>query len=203
MNGLGVSASFTSFGFVPGYSDHRLSTGKVTGTQKTPFFAVSDSSYNVTLAYEKSKFSARLSYEWRAGSFLHHYEAALFANPIGVYDKPERSMDVQFSYRLTKNLVLTLDATNLTNEIYQSYYGNKPGNSTTNNFGNSLYSRTIALECAVFLLVYSSRVSSFFRKFCNIVVAVRLNRHQLPGASRFILTFKSRRLCKAAPRVSC
>lgn len=143
LNGLGVSASFTHLN---SSQDIPITdaTGKVTGTQRTPFFAVSDSSYSAVLAYERSKFSARLSYEWRA-SFLHHYEAALFANPIGVYDKPERSMDVQFSYRVTKNFVLTLDATNLTNEIYQSYYGNKPGNSTTNNFGNSLYSRTIAL----------------------------------------------------------
>lgn len=143
LNGFGVSASYTH---LSSSQDIPITNaaGVVTGTQRTPFFAVSDSSYNVTLAYEKSKFSARLSYEWRA-SFLHHYEAALFANPIGVYDKPERSMDMQLTYRLSKDFTLTLDATNLTNEIYQSYYGNKPGNSTTNNFGNNLYSRTIAL----------------------------------------------------------
>ncbi len=143
LNGFGLQASFTHLNSSQDIPITN-SAGQVTGTQRTPFFAVSDSSYNVTLAYERSKFSARLSYEWRA-SFLHHYEAALFANPIGVYDKPERSMDVQLTYRLSKDFTLTLDATNLTNEIYQSYYGNRPGNSTTNNFGNSLYSRTIAL----------------------------------------------------------
>ena len=143
LNGLGISASFTHLN---SSQDIPITdaTGKVTGTQRTPFFAVSDSSYSAVLAYERSKFSARLSYEWRA-SFLHHYEAALFANPLGVYDKPERSMDVAFSYKLNKDLTVTLDATNLTNEVYQSYYGNKPGNSTTNNFGNLIISRTVAL----------------------------------------------------------
>ncbi len=143
-NGLGFLASFTKLSSEQDIPITDAATGKVTGTQRTPFFAVSDSSYSAVMAYERKKFSARLSYEWRA-SFLHHYEAALFANPIGVYNKPERSMDVQFSYNVSKGLVLTLDATNLTNEIYQSYYGNKAGNSTTNNFGNNLYSRTIAL----------------------------------------------------------
>jgi TonB-dependent receptor len=144
LDGLGVSASFTALDSEQDIPITDAKTGKVIGTQKTPFFAVSDTSYNCTLAYEKKAFSARLSYEWRT-DFLHHYEAALFANPIGVYNRPEQSMDLQLSYQLTKNLTVTLDATNLTNEIYQSYYGNKPGNATTNNFGNNLYSRTIAL----------------------------------------------------------
>jgi outer membrane receptor protein involved in Fe transport len=54
-------------------------------------------------------------------------------------------MDFQLSYRMTKNLTLTLDGTNLTNELYQSYYGDAPGNSTTNNFRTNLYSRSFAL----------------------------------------------------------
>ncbi len=144
LNGLGVQASFTSLHSKQDIPITDAATGKVIGTQTTPFFAVSNSSCSGVLAYERKRFSARLSYEWRA-SFLHHYEAALFANPLGVYDRPEQAMEVQLSYRLTNNLMLTLDATNLTNEIYQSYYGNNPGNSTTNNFGNSLYSRTVSL----------------------------------------------------------
>ncbi|HEU5079635.1 MAG TPA: TonB-dependent receptor [Opitutaceae bacterium] len=142
LDGLGVQASFTSL-----HSSQDIpitdSAGNVVGTQRTPFFAVSNNSYSVVLVYERPRFSVRWSYEWRS-SFLHHYEAALFANPLGVYDKPEQSMDVQFSFKVTKDFVLTLDATNLTNEIYQRYYGNQPGNSMTNNFDNSLYSRTIA-----------------------------------------------------------
>jgi len=144
LQGLGVQASFTHLSSQQDIPITNATTGAVTGYQRMPFFAVSDNSWSGVLAYERKKFSARLTYEWRS-SFLHHNEAALFANPLGVYDRPERAMEVQFSYRVTDRLTVTLDATNLTNEIYQSYYGNKAGNSTTNNFGNSLYSRTVAL----------------------------------------------------------
>ena len=56
--------------------------------------------------------------------------------------RAEASMDFQLSYRLNDNFEVTLDGTNLTNELYQSYYGS---NATTNNFGTALYSRTFAL----------------------------------------------------------
>ncbi|MFT3829283.1 MAG: TonB-dependent receptor [Opitutaceae bacterium] len=142
LKGLGVQASYTNLDSsqdVPAAFD---SQGNVTQTIKRSLFGVSDSSYSVMLAYERKRVSARLSYVWRS-SFLNNYEAALFANPLGVYRKPEQSLDFQLSYRVTDRLTLTLDATNLTEEIYQSYYGE--GGSTTNNFGSSLYSRTIAL----------------------------------------------------------
>ena len=142
LKGLGVQASYTildSSQDVPSAFD---SEGNVTQTIERDLFGVSDSSYSVMLAYERKRFSARLSYVWRS-SFLNNYEAALFANPLGIYRKPEQSMDFQLSYRVTDRLTLTLDATNLTEEIYQSYYGE--GGAETNNFGSSLFSRTIAV----------------------------------------------------------
>jgi TonB-dependent receptor len=143
LKGFGVQASYT---ILKSSQDIPItnSAGVVVGTENTKFFAVSNHSYSAVLAYERSKFSARLSYEWRA-SFLHHNEAALFANPLGVYNKAERNLNFQMSYRVTDKISLTFDATNLTNEIYQSYYGNLAGNSTTNNFGSSIYGRTYAL----------------------------------------------------------
>ncbi len=142
LKGFGVQASYTSLDSsqdVPAAFDN---AGKVTKTIKRDLFGVSDSSYSVMLAYERKRLSARLSYVWRS-SFLNNYEAALFANPLGIYRKPEQSMDFQLSYRVTDRLTLTLDATNLTEEIYQSYYGE--GGSETNNFGSSLFSRTFAV----------------------------------------------------------
>ena len=115
--------------------------GEITGYKTTDLFGVSDSSYSVVLAYEKDKLGMRLSYSWRE-DFLANYEAALFANPLEMRRRPEASMDFQLSYQLTDRLELTLDGTNLTNELYQSYYGN---DHTTNNFGTALYSRTFAL----------------------------------------------------------
>ena len=139
LNGFGVQASYTALD-----SSQEIpvtnSAGEVVGTETTPMFGISDSSYSVVLAYEKTRFSARLSYVWR-DDFLHHYEAALFANPLGVYFNAETSMDFQLSYDASDSWTVTFDATNLTNELYQSYYQYP----TTHNFGSALYSRTFAL----------------------------------------------------------
>lgn len=140
LKGFGVKASYTS---LESEQDIPItnSAGQVTGSLVRDLFGVSKSSYNVTLLYERSRFSANLSYVWRE-AFLANYEAALFANPLGVNRRPEESLDFSMTYRVSKNLSLTFDATNLTDTLYQSYYGN---NSTTNNFGSSLYSRTFAV----------------------------------------------------------
>ncbi|WP_187471011.1 TonB-dependent receptor [Luteimonas viscosa] len=139
LDGFGVQASYTA---LDSSQDIPVtnSAGEVVDIQTTPMFGISDSSYSVVLAYERSRFSARLSYVWR-DDFLHHYEAALFANPLGVYFNAEQSMDFQISYNASDNLTLTLDATNLTDELYQSYYEYPD----THNFGTALYSRTFAV----------------------------------------------------------
>lgn len=139
LDGIGVQASYT---LLDSSQDIPITNnqGEVTGTTTTPLFGVSDSSYSVVLAYEKEKFDIRLSWVWRE-DFLNNYEARLFANPLGIYRSPEKSMDVQLSYDVTDSLVVTFDGTNLTDEIYQSYY-EYPG---THNFGSSIYSRTFAL----------------------------------------------------------
>ncbi len=140
LDGFGIQASYTSL-----ESEQTTpmtdSAGNITGSKKTSLFGVSDESYSVVLAYEKEKIGARLSYAWRS-KFLNNYEAALFANPLEVWRKPESSLDLQITYDVTDQISLTLDGTNLTEEIYQSYYGD---NSTTGNFGSALYSRTFAL----------------------------------------------------------
>ncbi|HSC68446.1 MAG TPA: TonB-dependent receptor [Cellvibrio sp.] len=141
LDGFGVQASYTAL-------DSSQSTpmtndkGEITGTKETDLFGVSDESYSVVLAYDKYDVGVRLSYSWRS-EFLNNYEAALFANPLEVWRKPESSLDLQVTYDVNENLSLTLDGTNLTEEIYQSYYG--ANGSTTNNFGSSLYSRTFAI----------------------------------------------------------
>lgn len=139
LKGFGVQASYTildSQQDIPITND----AGVVVGTDTTPLFGVSDTSYSVVLAYEKPRFSLRLSYVWRE-DFLNNYEAALFANPLGIYRKPEQSMDAQLSINVTDTFSITIDATNLTEEIYQSYYEYPE----THNFGSSIYSRTFAV----------------------------------------------------------
>ncbi len=140
LQGFGIQASYT---WLDSEQDYPITDedGEVIGYGTTPLFFVSDTSYSVVLAYEKEKFDARLSYVWR-DDFLEAYEARLFANPLSINAKPEASMDFQLSYNATDNLVITFDATNLTDEIYQSYYGSSP---ELFNFRSSLYSRTYAI----------------------------------------------------------
>lgn len=143
LSGLGAEASYT---YLKSSLDIPVtnSAGEVTGVLTTEFPSVSKNSYSVTLAYEKPKFSVRTSYTWRS-SFFHNNEAALFANPLQIWDAAQRSLNAQISYKLTDQLAITLEGTNLTNDIMQSYYGNKAGNSTTNNFGNWIIGRTFSV----------------------------------------------------------
>lgn len=112
----------------------------IVGFTRTDMFGISDTSYSAVLIYEKGPFDARLSWVWR-DDFLNNYEAALFANPREVWRASEQNMDFQVSYDVTDSLTLTFDATNLTDEIYQSYYVNPH----TNNFGSVITGRTFAL----------------------------------------------------------
>src|SRR5262249_49777742 len=136
LKGFGVLGSYTK---LDSSQDTPITdtAGNVTGFTHSDMFGISDTSYSAVLVYEKAKFDARLSYVWR-DDFLNNYEAALFANPLQVWRGAEQNLDFQVSYNATDSLVLTFDATNLTDEIYQSYYV-RPD---TNNFGSVLTGRT-------------------------------------------------------------
>ena len=88
---------------------------------------------------------ARLSYVWRK-EFLQRNEAALFANPIGVWRRPDKSLDFQLTAKLTDDLGLTFDATNLTKAKQQEYYRfDSAGNQDQFNLGTLLIPRTFAI----------------------------------------------------------
>ncbi|MAF76275.1 MAG: TonB-dependent receptor, partial [Idiomarinaceae bacterium] len=139
LDGFGVQASATLLDSEQDLPDFGPD-GELQGYTQRDMFGVSDTSYSVVAIYEKENFDMRLSYVWR-DDFLNNYEAALFANPRGVYRRPEQSVDFQMSYDVNEHLTVTLDGTNLTEETYQSYYQYP----YTHNFGNALYSRTFAL----------------------------------------------------------
>ncbi|WP_078083608.1 TonB-dependent receptor [Microbulbifer mangrovi] len=141
LDGFGVQASYTlldSSQDVPIYDDE---SGDLIGMQETPIFGVSDSSYSVVLAYDKNDLDMRLSYVWR-DDFVHHNGSRVFANPLAVSREAETSMDFQASYDVSDNLVVTFDATNLTEEEFRTYYGDRPD---VYNLNNSIFSRTFAL----------------------------------------------------------
>ncbi len=144
LQGLGLTGSFTKLD-----SEQTIpltnSEGEIIGQDKSEFFGVSDTSYNVTLAYDRAGLGARLSYVWR-DDFLARNEARIFANPIGIWRKSEASLDLQLSYGVSENLALSFDAVNLTEELQQEYYAfGSAGGPYTMNFGNLLISRTFAL----------------------------------------------------------
>jgi TonB-dependent receptor len=144
LNGLGFNGSVTvldSKQTIP-LSD---SAGNITGTTSSEFFGVSKFSYNATLAYDHGPFNARLSYIWRK-AFLHNNEARLFANPIGVWFKPEDSLDLQLTWNVTKQIGVTFDAVNLMKSKQQNYYKfDNVGDAQKYNLGTLLLARTFAV----------------------------------------------------------
>ncbi|TKB43834.1 TonB-dependent receptor [Thalassotalea mangrovi] len=141
LDGLGLQASYTELDSKQTTSDFN-EDGSVAAVVKSKMSGVSDSSYSVVGIYEKEQFDVRLSYVWRE-EFFQGNEASFFANPLQFWSRPEQSLDFQFSFDATENLVLTFDATNILDDVYRNYYGE--GNDNLFNFGNAIYSRTFAL----------------------------------------------------------
>jgi iron complex outermembrane recepter protein len=144
LDGVGVQGSFTKLDSsqnIPRFDN----TGTIIGQDHSEFFGVSDTSYNVTLAYDKYGVGARLSYVWR-DDFLTRNEARLFANPIGTWRQPETSLDFQLNYDVNEHFAVSFDAVNLTEEIQKEYYKfADSGGPDIMNFGNVLISRSFAL----------------------------------------------------------
>lgn len=121
------------------------SAGNIVSQLEAPFFGVSKLSWNATLAYEKGPFSARLSYV-RRSAFLAANEAALFANPIGIWRHPEKSVDLQFSYNINDRMALDFSGVNLTNEMQQQYYKfGDAGSPELTNFGTVQIGRAVSI----------------------------------------------------------
>ncbi len=143
LDGLGFQGSYTQLSSsqnVPDAND----AGVVTAQLQTPFFGVSNRSYNATLAYEKGPVGARLSYVWRSG-FLASNEAALFANPIGIWRHPEHSLDFQLTYNINDRMSFDISGVNLTNEMQQQYYHfGDAGSAQTTNFGTVQIGRSFS-----------------------------------------------------------
>lgn len=140
LDGLGTQLSATLLDSSQDIPEYDSDTGEQIGVTTRDMFGVSDESYSAVLIYDKEVFSARMSYTWRS-EFLNSYDAPNFAMPRGIYRKPEQSLDFQLSYNITDDLVMSFDATNLLDDVYQEYYED----SVLFNRTNSIYTRTFAL----------------------------------------------------------
>ncbi|WP_404341788.1 TonB-dependent receptor [Pseudoalteromonas mariniglutinosa] len=141
LEGLGLQASLTlldSSQDTPDFDE----AGNISGYIDSNMAGVSDESYSIVGIYERDSFDMRLSYVWRS-EFYTGNEAAIFANPLQFWNRPEQSLDFQFSYDVTDDFVVTFDATNILDDVFQSYYGE--GNDNLFNFSNGIYSRTFAV----------------------------------------------------------
>jgi iron complex outermembrane receptor protein len=113
--GLGMEANFTY----------------ITGEQinpdgsESPFLGQSKTSYNLVGLYERGAVSARLAYNWRS-KFLAETGYRGFAN-LDLYVAPLKSLDGSVSYRINKNLTLTLDGNNLLDQPYHDYFNQDTG----------------------------------------------------------------------------
>lgn len=144
LDGLGFQGSVTRL-----TSSQNVPTadaaGNIVSQLETPFFGVSKLSWNATLAYEKGPVGARLSYV-RRSAFLAGNEAALFANPIGIWRQPEKSVDVQLTYNLNDRMAFDISGVNLTNEKQQQYYHfGDAGSPELTNFGTVQVGRAVSV----------------------------------------------------------
>jgi TonB-dependent receptor len=112
LQGLGVQSSYT-------YIDGTL-TDKETD-KETILPNVSKNSYSFVVAYEKDKYSARVSYVYRDG--YKSGENTCCSMPINIMAADYGSTDVSFSYDITDDIVITLDATNIFGDNFNDYFG--------------------------------------------------------------------------------
>lgn len=121
------------------------SSGEIVSQARSSFIGVSNWSYNTTLAYEHGPAGLRLSYVWR-NKFYYGNESALFANPIGIWRRPEASLDLQLNYKIGDKLMATFDAVNMLEGLQQSYYAfGGAGGPELGNFGTTVISRTFSI----------------------------------------------------------
>ncbi|TRY29827.1 TonB-dependent receptor [Aliiglaciecola sp. M165] len=95
-------------------------------TRNVMFPDVSQTSFNVGGYYENDLFSARLNYTWRDEYFISNPGLTEFGP---TFRDDYGQWDAQFSYNVTENITLKVEAINITDEIFNNYLvqaGNNP-----------------------------------------------------------------------------
>jgi iron complex outermembrane receptor protein len=113
--GLGIQANYT---YIKGDTEDAVTN------VKNPLSQVSKNSYNVILIYEKGPISTRLAYNWR-DKYIDSF-AQPGIQPTTVWVQPRGQLDFSASYDFSKNLSITIDATNLLKGKYKDNFGDLP-----------------------------------------------------------------------------
>lgn len=112
-SGWGIAGSYT---IVNG--DVNIDVGADPSIDQFALLGLSDSA-NVTLIYDNYGFSARLAYNWRDTYLTETNRGGNDRNPV--FSEPFGTLDVNVTYDLTDNVVLSLEAINLTSETVRTY----------------------------------------------------------------------------------
>ena len=101
---------------------------------------------NVMLGYENGPFSARLAMNYKSPYLLELGEDVLDASQERWVDS-QKQLDFSLSWKLDKRWQLTFDATNLNNEKYYVYQGDRTRNAQYEQYGRSY---KIGLKASIF-----------------------------------------------------
>jgi iron complex outermembrane receptor protein len=110
LSGLGVQANFT-------YMDGGMN--ETDGSRHT-FAGMSKWAYNLVGLYERGPWSARIAYSWR-DKFVDTYNYRNLG--VDLIVEPIKTLDASLSYKISEQLTVTLDGSNLLNQTYHDYHG--------------------------------------------------------------------------------
>lgn len=113
LSGFGVQANVT-------YVDSEAPTS--IANFNAPLPNLSKWSYNVVGMYEKGPWSVRLAYDWRS-KFLQSITNASGVGIVPTMSKGFGQLAAAVNYDITPHLTLTVEGTNLTRAIHQTYVG--------------------------------------------------------------------------------
>lgn len=123
--GLGLSANYTyikqsdvedKLGFGEGSAGEE-GRNSYRAFKNLPLPGYSDDTFNMALMYEKYDISARLAYSWRSDYLLTRRDADMFSPVIA---KATGQLDMSMSYRLTENVKLGFEVSNILDEVIET-----------------------------------------------------------------------------------
>jgi TonB-dependent receptor len=101
---------------------------------------------NLMVGYESGPFSARLAMNYKSPYLLELGEDVLDASQDRYVDT-QKQLDLSMSLKLDKRWQLTFDASNLNNEKYYVYMGDKSRNAQHEQYGRTF---KIGLKASIF-----------------------------------------------------
>lgn len=118
LQNFGIAANYT---FVKSSVLYYLNAARPLETVKDDFPNVSPHAVNLTFFYEDQRFSGRVSGAYRSAYLVTlPFKASL---PDGFYSYATLNVDASASYKINRNLKITADALNLTNQAADQYSG--------------------------------------------------------------------------------